>query len=94
MTFHTFECNYPLSGSGFATLHRELKKLGSSYFESKPKMADKIKNKYRWRILIKCKFGEDIIDLMNDTLQKAQTIKYCKNGDANISIDVNPTNMV
>ena len=31
---------------------------------------------------------------MNDTLQKAQTIKYCKNGDANISIDVNPTNMV
>ena len=43
MTFHTFECNYPLSGSGFATLHRELKKLGSSYFESKPKMADKIK---------------------------------------------------
>ena len=46
MTFHTFECNYPLSGSGFATLHRELKKLGSSYFESKPKMADKIKNKY------------------------------------------------
>ena len=43
MTFHTFECEYPLSGSDFATLHRELKKLGSSYFESKPKMADKIK---------------------------------------------------
>ena len=35
MTFHTFECEYPLSGSDFATLHRELKKLGSSYFESK-----------------------------------------------------------
>ena len=44
MTFHTFECEYPLSGSDFATLHRELKKLGSSYFESTPKMADKIKN--------------------------------------------------
>ena len=43
MTFHTFECEYPLSGSDFATLHRELKKLGSSYFENKPKMADENK---------------------------------------------------
>ena len=55
---------------------------------------DRIKNKYRWRILIKCKFGEDIIDLMNNTMDKAQTIKYCKNGNTNISIDVNPNNMI
>ena len=25
MTFHTFECKYPLSGSKFATIHKELK---------------------------------------------------------------------
>lgn len=43
MTFHTFECKYPLSGSKFATIHKELKNLGSSYFENKPKMADENK---------------------------------------------------
>ena len=82
------------------SLHKYLKNrvenenIGIMLYKALPAPIDKIKNKYRWRILIKCKFGEDIIDLMNDTLQKAQTIKYCKNGDANISIDVNPTNMV
>lgn len=82
------------------SLHKYLKNrvenenIGIMLYKALPAPIDKIKNKYRWRILIKCKFGEDIINLMNDTLQKAQTIKYCKNGDANISIDVNPTNMV
>lgn len=82
------------------SLHKYLKNrvenenIGIMLYKALPAPIDKIKNKYRWRILIKCKFGEDTIDLMNDTLQKAQTIKYCKNGDANISIDVNPTNMV
>ena len=82
------------------SLHKYLKNrvenenIGIMLYKALPAPIDKIKNKYRWRILIKCKFGEDIIDLINDTLQKAQTIKYCKNGDANISIDVNPTNMV
>ena len=32
MTFHTFECEYPLSGSDFATLHRELKKIRQFLF--------------------------------------------------------------
>lgn len=27
MAFHTFECKYPLSGSKFATIHKELKNL-------------------------------------------------------------------
>ena len=82
------------------SLHKYLKdrveneNIGIMLYKALPAPIDKIKNKYRWRILIKCKFGEDIIDLMNNTMEKAQTIKYCKNGDANISIDVNPTNMI
>ena len=82
------------------SLHKYLKdrvekeNIGIMLYKALPAPIDKIKNKYRWRILIKCKFGEDIIDLMNDTIEKSQTIKYCKNGDANVSIDVNPTNMV
>ena len=82
------------------SLHKYLKdrvekeNIGIMLYKALPEPIDKIKNKYRWRILIKCKFGEDIIDLMNNTMEKAQTIKYCKNGDANISIDVNPTNMI
>ena len=82
------------------SLHKYLKdrveneNIGIMLYKALPAPIDKIKNKYRWRILIKCKFGEDIIDLMNNTMDKAQTIKYCKNGDANISIDVNPTNMI
>ena len=39
MTSHTFECTYQLTGSKFATLHEELKKFGSYYFENRPKMA-------------------------------------------------------
>lgn len=82
------------------SLHKYLKdrveneNIGIMLYKALPAPIDKIKNKYRWRILIKCKFGEDIIDLMNNTMEKAQSIKYCKNGDANISIDVNPTNMI
>lgn len=82
------------------SLHKYLKdrveneNIGIMLYKALPAPIDKIKNKYRWRILIKCKFGEDIIDLMNNTMEKAQAIKYCKNGDANISIDVNPTNMI
>ena len=34
MTSHTFECTYQLTGSEFATLHEELKKFGSYYFEN------------------------------------------------------------
>ena len=53
MAFHTFECKYPLSGSKFATIHKELKNLGSSYFENKPKMADE--NKYNYVVVFHCK---------------------------------------
>ena len=81
-------------------LHKYLKErvekenIGIMLYKALPAPIDRIQNKYRWRILIKCKFGEDIIKLMNDTIDKSQKIKECKNGDVKISIDVNPNSML
>ena len=52
---------------------------------------DKIKNKYRWRIIIKCKIDEDIIELINSMLEEFRKIKILK--DTRVNIDVNPNNL-
>lgn len=65
--------------------------LGIILYKALPSPIDRIKNKYRWRILIKCKFGEDTIELINNVMDKFQNIK-AKN--TKISIDLNPNNML
>ena len=65
--------------------------LGIILYKALPSPIDKIKNKYRWRILIKCKFGEEIIDLINNVMDKYQNLK-AKN--TKITIDLNPNNML
>ena len=65
--------------------------LGIILYKAVPSPIDKIKNKYRWRILIKCKFGEEIIDLINNVMDKYQNLKT-KN--TKITIDLNPNNML
>ena len=65
--------------------------LGIILYKAVPSTIDKIKNKYRWRILIKCKFGEEIIDLINNVMDKYQNLKT-KN--TKITIDLNPNNML
>ncbi|MBE5805756.1 MAG: primosomal protein N' [Clostridiales bacterium] len=55
-----------------------------------PAPIDKIKNKFRWRIIIKCKFGEDIIKILND----CNEFFIKKNNNVNMVIDVNPNNML
>lgn len=37
-----------------------------------PSPIDKIKNKYRWRIIIKCKFGDNIINSINEAINKIE----------------------
>lgn len=51
---------------------------------------DKIKNKIRWRMIIKCKFDDTMIDLMNDMLSEYAKMKV---HDTRVSIDVNPNDM-
>ena len=50
----------------------------------------KIKNKYRWRIIIKCNLNNNIINLLNSVLEKYYNLKF-KN--TRVVVDVNPNNM-
>ena len=65
--------------------------IGRILYKALPAPIDKIKNKFRWRILVKCKFSDEIIDLMNETLEEYYKLKY-KN--TRITIDLNPNNMM
>ena len=51
----------------------------------------KIKNKYRWRILLKCRFNNNIINLINNIIDKYYKRNY---KDVRLIIDVNPNNMM
>ena len=51
-----------------------------------PSPVSKIKNKYRWRIIIKCILGNNVITEINDAIDKIKT-------NASISVDINPNNM-
>ena len=60
-------------------------------FEPVPAPIDKIKNNYRWRILVKCRFNNKVIDLINNVLERY----YKKNfKNTRLIIDVNPNNMM
>ena len=65
--------------------------IGIILYKAIPSPIDKIKNKYRWRILIKCKLSDEIINLINDTLNTYYNLKL---KDTRITIDVNPNNMM
>ena len=54
-------------------------------------LIDKIKNKIRWRIIIKCKFNNEIIEALNTSLKDLNSKKL---KDVKTIIDLNPTNMM
>ena len=56
-----------------------------------PAPIDKIKNKFRWRIIIKCKFGDDIISIINECINK---VFEKNNKGVSLIVDVNPNNML
>ena len=66
----------------------KLYKNNFSIYKPLPAPIDKIKNKYRWRIIMKCKLDNNIIDTINSSLNNINTTKV------RISIDVNPNNMM
>ena len=67
--------------------------LGNSALVYEPVASpiNKIKNRYRWRILIKCKFNNSIMKSINNILDSYYKSKY-KN--SRVVFDVNPTNMM
>lgn len=61
-------------------------------YKPSPSPIEKIKNKYRWRIIIKCKFGNDIIILINEALDEFSKMK--KKDSCKVIVDLNPNNML
>ena len=59
-------------------------------FKPVPAPIDKIKNRYRWRIIAKCKLNNNIIDTINKSLEEYYKCKFKK---TKISISTNPSNM-
>ena len=57
-------------------------------YQPMPSPIDKIKDRYRWRIIARCKFSNTVIDRMNNS------IKDIKSKTARISFDVNPNTMI
>lgn len=53
-----------------------------------PSPIGKIKNRYRWRIMIKCILGQHIIDKINHSMQGIKLTSHTR-----ITIDRNPNNM-
>ena len=75
-----------------AKIHTE--KLQILLYKPVPAPIDRIKNKFRWRIIIKCKIDEKIIESLKNTIEKIEnTIKNTKN-ETRVIVDVNPSNML
>ena len=79
-------------------LHKYLKdriiteKIGLLLYSPLPAPIDRVKNKYRWRIIIKCIYNEQINNLLQDALELGYD--ETKNSDTRIIIDINPNNMM
>lgn len=60
-------------------------------YQPVPAPIDKIKNKYRWRMLIKGKVNSQLLDILTYSTQNDNLTKL-KN--TSIIIDINPNNLI
>ena len=63
-------------------------KLGVMIYKPLPCPIDKIKNKYRWRIILKGKLNNALIDIINFSIENVN------NKSTRIIVDTNPTNLL
>ena len=76
-------------------IHKYLKtriiseKIGVLLYSPVPAPIDKIKNKYRWRMIIKCLYNEQINNLLQDALKENECRKEIRQ-----IIEINPSNMM
>lgn len=59
-------------------------------FKPVPSPIDRIKNRYRWRIILKCNLNNNIIDIINKSLEEYYKYKFKK---TKVTVDTNPNNM-
>ena len=65
-------------------------KIGVLLYSPVTAPIDKIQNKFRWRIIVKCLYTEDINELIQDAMNNCTSGK----DEARTSVDVNPYNMM
>ena len=73
-------------------LKTNLEKYDFKVFMPMPAPIDKIKNKYRWRIIAKGNVSEEVTIVINKCMQKFYESGIGKK--TNIAVDVNPNNMM
>ena len=66
-------------------------KLPIILYKPVPAPVDRIKNKIRWRLIVKCKFDDEIINALNTSINELNELNV---KDVKTIIDVNPTNMM
>ena len=59
-------------------------------FKPQPSPIDKIKNTYRWRILLKCKLDRNVLKIIDNALKAVYKYKF---NTTSIVVDINPTSM-
>ena len=76
----------------YSNLNRKLKEKNISVNLLKPLPApiDRIKNRYRWRIIMKAKVNDEIINIINECLYDKEFLK----NNARVIADINPMNMM
>jgi primosomal protein N' (replication factor Y) len=77
-----------LSREVFDNLQKLVDKTNTLVYKPLPAPVDKIKNKYRWRIIIKGKVNSKLLNI----LYKAIEVKIKE--DTSITVDINPNNMI
>ena len=70
----------------------KIDKLKILLYSPVPAPIEKIKNKYRWRIIVKCICDDQIIFAVNECLQYFDKIK--KSDTTKVIVDLNPNNML
>lgn len=75
----------------FAKQLSQTKGMNLNMYQPMPSPIDRIKNRYRYRIILKGDFDEETINYIHEILNKYYTWKI---NDIRVSIDVNPNNML
>lgn len=70
------------------------KNLKILLYKPVPAPIDKIKNKFRWRIIIKCKIDEEITDEFNEMVKEIDGKTKNSKNEARVIINVNPSSML
>ena len=68
--------------------------LELAIYKPLPAPIDKIKNRYRWRIICKGNYNENINKILQNVLDDVRSKKVSSKDDLRINIEVNPNNMM